>query len=159
MSNLPETPGRRFNLTGATAQEAAALGPVTVTNRPSSPNYDPRLQNVLDDFQRNNGSVSAGPAQGFSQFSVDEFKAKFLDVGLVTPSNFLVKFTPPAAAGGEAYSDVAFLCGATRLPGMRIATTSLRRYNYGNIIKMPYDALFDDNNMGLAETLLDELNF
>jgi hypothetical protein len=86
----------------------------------------------------------AGPAQGYNQFSVEEFKAKFLEVGLVTPSNFLVKFTPPEAAGGDAYSDVAFLCGATRLPGMRVATTSLRRYNYGNIIKMPYDALFDD---------------
>jgi len=70
MSNLPETPGRRFNLTGSTSQEAAALGAVTVTGRPGSPDYDPRLQNALDDFQRNNGSVSAGPAQGFNQFSI-----------------------------------------------------------------------------------------
>ncbi len=144
MSNLPETPGRRFNLTGSTSQEAAALGAVTVTGRPGSPDYDPRLQNALDDFQRNNGSVSAGPAQGFNQFSIEQFKANFPEVGLVTPSNFMVKFSPPEAAGGKDYADVAFLCGATRLPGMRVATTSLRRHNYGNIIKMPYDTMLED---------------
>ena len=96
------------------------------------------------------GSISAGgPAQGYNQFSVEQFKSKFLEVGLVTPSNFLVKFTAPPSIfdnpeKAKMYEDVPFLCGATKLPGMRVATTSLRRYNYGNIIKMPYDTMFDD---------------
>lgn len=88
---------------------------------------------------------------GYNQFSVNSFKSKFLDVGLVTPSNFLVKFTPPAAIfngidadKSKKYDEVAYLCGAAQLPGMRVATTSLRRHNYGNIVKMPYDAMFDD---------------
>jgi hypothetical protein len=92
---------------------------------------------------------AAPPARGFNQFSVDKFKTKFLEVGLVTPSNFLVKFKPPLSIfdkpeDADKYKDVPFLCSATRLPGMRIATSTLRRYNYGNIIKMPYDTITDD---------------
>jgi hypothetical protein len=90
-------------------------------------------------------------AGGYNQFAVDSFVNKFLKVGLVTPSNFLVKFTPPDGIfkGSESnksknYGEVAYLCGAAQLPGMRVATTSLRRHNYGNITKMPYDAMFDD---------------
>lgn len=133
----------RFNLTGSTAEEVAALGPVTVTGRPGSPDYNPVLQNNVERFQATEGSVASPAVNGFNQFSVDEFKANFLDVGLVTPSNFLVKFTPPAPISST-YADVAYLCGATRLPGMRVATTSLRRHNYGNVIKMPYDTMFED---------------
>lgn len=87
---------------------------------------------------------------GFNQFAVDTFSNKFLKVGLVTPSNFLVKFTPPAGVISDSErakllgKEVAYLCGAAQLPGMRVATTSLRRHNYGNITKMPYDIMFDD---------------
>jgi hypothetical protein len=139
----------RFNLTGSTPEEVAALGPVTVTGRPGSPDYNPVLQNNIERLQASEGSVASPAVNGYNQFSVEQFKSKFLEVGLVTPSNFLVKFTPPLSIfdkpeNAKQFEDVPFLCGATKLPGMRIATSSLRRYNYGNIIKMPYDTMTDD---------------
>lgn len=75
-----------------------------------------------------------------NQFSVDSFVSKFLEVGLVQPSNFYVRFQAPI----EGFDDVAFLCGAASLPGKRIATTDLRPYGYGQTIKMPYDVMYDE---------------
>lgn len=105
-----------------------------------------------DRFGIDTGSVRQPlpTASGYNQFDVSKFSDNFLEVGLLTRSNFLVKFgIPPGVFNqGEentsAYDDVAYLCAAAPIPGMRVATTSLRRYNYGNIVKMPYDAIFED---------------
>lgn len=75
-----------------------------------------------------------------NRFSVDHFVSKFLQVGLIQPSNFYVKFTPPV----DGFNDVAMLCAATSLPGRRIATSDLRPYGYGQQIKMPYDVIYDE---------------
>ena len=75
-----------------------------------------------------------------NQFSVDSFVSKFLEVGLVQPSNFYVKFSAPI----DGFDDVMFLCAATQLPGKRITTTDLKPYGYGQTIKMPYDVMYDE---------------
>ncbi len=140
------------NRFGPNPDETDELGPITVTRREDTP-YQGSLQQALEQFQSSNGApttfVAAASPPGFNQFSVDQFKSRFLEVGLVTPSNFLVKFTPPPSIFNKpedatAFQDVPYLCGATSLPGMRIATSALRRYNYGNIIKMPYDMITED---------------
>jgi hypothetical protein len=79
-------------------------------------------------------------AEELNRFSVDTFVSKFLQVGLIQGSNFYVKFTPPV----DGFSDVAMLCSATNLPGRRIATSEQRPYGYGQVIKMPYDVLYDE---------------
>lgn len=80
-----------------------------------------------------------------NRFSIDQFTSKILKVGLITPSNFFVKFTPPTCLPTETrYTDVALFCAATSLPGRRIATTEQRPYGYGQVIKMPYDVMQDD---------------
>jgi hypothetical protein len=75
-----------------------------------------------------------------NQFSVDSFVSKFLEVGLVQPSNFYVRFPTPV----DGFDDVAFLCGAAALPGKRITTTDLKPYGYGQTIRMPYDVMYDE---------------
>ena len=75
-----------------------------------------------------------------NQFNVDSFVSKFLEVGLVQPSNFYVKFSAPI----DGFDDVAFLCAAASLPGKRITTTDLKPYGYGQTIKMPYDVMYDE---------------
>jgi hypothetical protein len=82
-----------------------------------------------------------------NRFSIDQFTSK-IKVGLITPSNFFVKFTPPGTISGFSntprYTDVALFCAATSLPGRRLATTEQRPYGFGNVIKMPYDVMQDD---------------
>jgi len=83
--------------------------------------------------------------RGLNRFSIDQFTSKALKVGLVTPSNFFVKFSPPKCMPAEKrYDEVALFCAATSLPGRRIATTEQRPYGYGQVIKMPYDVMQDD---------------
>ena len=79
-------------------------------------------------------------AEELNRFSVDTFVSKFLEVGLIQPSNFYVKFTPPV----DGFNDVAMLCAATTLPGRRITTSDLKPYGYGQTIKMPYDVMYDE---------------
>lgn len=79
-------------------------------------------------------------AEGLNRFSVDTFVSKFLEVGLIQPSNFYVKFRPPI----DGFDDVAMLCAATTLPGRRITTSDLKPYGYGQTIKMPYDVMYDE---------------
>jgi hypothetical protein len=79
-------------------------------------------------------------AEELNRFSVDNFVSKFLEVGLIQASNFYVKFTPPV----DGFNDVAMLCSATNLPGRRIAPTAQRPYGYGQVIKMPYDVMYDE---------------
>lgn len=102
-----------------------------------------------------------------NRFDISSFTNKFLEVGLVTKSNFYVKFTPPARLiGGEntELKEIALLCGATSLPGKRLSTTELKPYGYGQTIKSPYDVLYDDvqftfyvdANRAMAVQLFDE---
>jgi len=78
-----------------------------------------------------------------NRFDISEFTSKFLEVGLLTKSNFYIKFNPPASLDPD-LKDVAMLCGATQLPGKRLMTTELKPYGYGQTIKSPYDVLYDD---------------
>ena len=82
-----------------------------------------------------------------NRFDISTFSSKFLEVGLVTKSNFYVAFQPPSIlTSGEntELKEVALLCGATTLPGKRLSTTELKPYGYGQTIKSPYDVLYDD---------------
>ena len=75
-----------------------------------------------------------------NRFSIDSFVSKFLEVGLIQPTNFYVSFKTPL----DGFDDVAFLCAATSLPAKRITTTDLKPYGYGQTIRMPYDVMYDE---------------
>jgi hypothetical protein len=98
-----------------------------------------------------------------NRFSVDHFVSKFLQAGLIQPSNFYVKFTPPKSLSGD-FTEVAMLCAATTLPGRRITTSENRPYGYGQQVRRPYDVLYDeieltfyiDSKNALALSLFDK---
>jgi hypothetical protein len=75
--------------------------------------------------------------------------------GVARPNHFYVTITPPKSMQAPSVSgsnitipsQIPFLVESAQLPGVMIATSSIRRYGYGPEEKKPYGATFVDVNM------------
>jgi hypothetical protein len=82
-------------------------------------------------------------------FSINEFKSAINAVGgLTKASKFFVRVFPPnnvaASIGVGSINDLSFLCEASSLPGVGLATEEIRMGGYGLVEKRAYAAIFQD---------------
>lgn len=63
---------------------------------------------------------------------------------------FVVMITPPRILQSQGLSiakDIQFFCDTAALPGISLATTDVRHYNYGPTERKPFSPVFIDTNM------------
>jgi len=87
-------------------------------------------------------------------FNINNFKGKMSELGVLKSSSVYVQISPSSQFGlngfnsfsefGGMYEKLQFSAEATKLPGIRLATTEIRRHGYGVIEKKPYVPIFTD---------------
>lgn len=85
-------------------------------------------------------------------FNINEFRSKVGEFGVLKSSAVLVNIYGSNKFGLNQYSqqlgnvggNIQFMAEATRLPGVSLSTTEIRRHGYGVIEKKPYVPIFTD---------------
>lgn len=88
-------------------------------------------------------------------FNINEFRSKAGDLGILKSSSVMVNIYYGSRFGLRQYSqqfgnimnDLRFTAEATKIPGVSLATTEIRRHGYGVIEKKPYVPIFTDIDM------------
>ena len=78
-------------------------------------------------------------------FNINTFKSFMPDV--ISSANFYVRITNPRCLDRSSYSleKLTYLCESAQIPGVRIATDRVNRYNLsGTTYLVPYAALLED---------------
>lgn len=85
-------------------------------------------------------------------FNINTFRGKVNSLGVLKTSGVLIRIYPTQNFGlqqfgsifNNVYNAIEFSGEATKIPGVSLATTEIRRHGYGVIEKKPYVPIFTD---------------
>lgn len=85
-------------------------------------------------------------------FNINDFRSNISSLGILKSSGVLIRIYPTNAFGlnqfgsvfNPVYNAIEFSGEATKIPGVSLATTEIRRHGYGVIEKKPYVPIFTD---------------